>query len=40
MPSRCRRRSPAALDTHRQVVEIQLAKVLDLVTRMRLIRTR
>ena len=33
-------RSPAALDTHRQVVELQLAKVLDLVTVMSLTRTR
>ena len=34
------RRSPAALDTKRQVIEIQLAKVLDLVSVMSLTRTR
>ena len=34
------RQSPAALDTKRQVIEIQLAKVLDLVTVMSLTRTR
>ena len=34
------RRLPAALDTSQQVIELQLAKVLDLVTVMSLTRTR